>query len=682
MLTREGESLGWVDTGRFAQELSKEACMHAEATLCRRQRNVRTHGYVGAGRSLLPQSQESRAPARAATRRNSMLQRSNAGVAPAPSKPSSHDTLAAAIQRANDYARISVVPPSARSLAHLELTCGAHKKPAVKRPHLDFSDMAAAMLPENADDQNTPRELIQWSTEIRELVEMGARVHAAQVAMAHARKKAAALTDDIFVKADELFRYDPEGRFACRELLLGMAHGAARISEAQAHLEGEMAEFIAMRTRICEPWNCSMRWWSTAGGQVLEDEILRLQRVSESLSRDLCEAMGRSHLEAETNEAERRQLVDELGAMKLEIEVVRSCLTPEYAIIEAKWKEEVEALEARKDAQRMAHERELEKRKQRSQVLDDEVLQLQLLFESSKRDLRRLHDDAGSCEVERQRLVDELGRMKLIVQSAKREIEVVRSCLTPEYAIIEAEWKEEVEALEARKDAQRMAHERELERELKEAKRAHAAEAAAIRITYEAEAKAQDEALRQECADQFQRRLEAKEGECIAIRNEMTRLQSLHAKCLAQGSLEALRRTRIGFSPPPESALLGKARNLILEEALKQPAAHNGQPTPETLSWRGTAHDYEQPGNEFHLMEWERLEPLYAARPKASFRKPPPLSKHLLAYEDAKPMQGCQPEPPHEPPKPWPPNQPRSPACARPHRRAPPSGSRGHHKNA
>ena len=579
MLTREGESLGWVDTGRFAQELSKEACMHAEATLCKRQRNVRTHGYVGAGRSLLPQSQESRAPARAATRRNSMLQRSNAGVAPAPSKPSSHDTLAAAIQRANDYARISVVPPSARSLAHLELTCGAHKKPAVKRPHLDFSDMAAAMLPENADDQNTPRELIQWSTEIRELVEMGARVHAAQVAMAHARKKAAALTDDIFVKADELFRYDPEGRFACRELLLGMAHGAARISEAQAHLEGEMAEFIAMRTRICEPWNCSMRWWSTAGGQVLEDEILRLQRVSESLSRDLCEAMGRSHLEAETNEAERRQLVDELGAMKLEIEVVRSCLTPEYAIIEA-------------------------------------------------------------------------------------------------------EWKEEVEALEARKDAQRMAHERELERELKEAKRAHAAEAAAIRITYEAEAKAQDEALRQECADQFQRRLEAKEGECIAIRNEMKRLQSLHAKCLAQGSLEALRRTRIGFSPPPESALLGKARNLILEEALKQPAAHNGQPTPETLSWRGTAHDYEQPGNEFHLMEWERLEPLYATRPKASFRKPPPLSKHLLAYEDAKPMQGCQPEPPHEPPKPWPPNQPRSPACARPHRRAPPSGSRGHHKNA
>ena len=579
MLTREGESLGWVDTGRFAQELSKEACMHAEATLCKRQRNVRTHGYVGAGRSLLPQSQESRAPARAATRRNSMLQRSNAGVAPAPSKPSSHDTLAAAIQRANDYARISVVPPSARSLAHLELTCGAHKKPAVKRPHLDFSDMAAAMLPENADDQNTPRELIQWSTEIRELVEMGARVHAAQVAMAHARKKAAALTDDIFVKADELFRHDPEGRFACRELLLRMAHGAARISEAQAHLEGEMAEFIAMRTRICEPWNCSMRWWSTAGGQVLEDEILRLQRVSESLSRDLCEAMGRSHLEAETNEAERRQLVDELGAMKLEIEVVRSCLTPEYAIIEA-------------------------------------------------------------------------------------------------------EWKEEVEALEARKDAQRMAHERELERELKEAKRAHAAEAAAIRITYEAEAKAQDEALRQECADQFQRRLEAKEGECIAIRNEMTRLQSLHAKCLAQGSLEALRRTRIGFSPPPESALLGKARNLILEEALKQPAAHNGQPTPETLSWRGTAHDYEQPGNEFHLMEWERLEPLYATRPKASFRKPPPLSKHLLAYEDAKPMQGCQPEPPHEPPKPWPPNQPRSPACARPHRRAPPSGSRGHHKNA
>ena len=481
MLTREGESLGWVDTGRFAQELSKEACMHAEATLCKRQRNVRTHGYVGAGRSLLPQSQESRAPARAATRRNSMLQRSNAGVAPAPSKPSSHDTLAAAIQRANDYARISVVPPSARSLAHLELTCGAHKKPAVKRPHLDFSDMAAAMLPENADDQNTPRELIQWSTEIRELVEMGARVHAAQVAMAHARKKAAALTDDIFVKADELFRYDPEGRFACRELLLGMAHGATRISEAQAHLEGEMAEFIAMRTRICEPWNCSRRWWSTAGGQVLEDEILRLQRVSESLSRDLCEAMGRSHLEAETNEAERRQLVDELGAMKLEIEVVRSCLTPEYAIIEAKWKEEVEALEARKDAQRMAHERELE-------------------------------------------------------------------------------------------------------RELKEAKRAHAAEAAAIRITYEAEAKAQDEALRQECADQFQRRLEAKEGECIAIRNEMTRLQSLHAKCLAQGSLEALRRTRIGFSPPPESALLGKARNLILEEALKQPAAHNGQPTPKTLS--------------------------------------------------------------------------------------------------
>ena len=36
MLTREGESLGWVDTGRFAQELSKEACMHAEATLCKR----------------------------------------------------------------------------------------------------------------------------------------------------------------------------------------------------------------------------------------------------------------------------------------------------------------------------------------------------------------------------------------------------------------------------------------------------------------------------------------------------------------------------------------------------------------------------------------------------------------------------------------------------------------------
>jgi hypothetical protein len=491
-----------------------------------------------------------------------MLHRINAGVEPAISKPSSHEALAVAIQRANDYARISVVPPSARSLAHLEL----HKKPAVQRPHLDFSDMAAAMLPETADDQNTPRELIQWTTELRELVEMGARVHAAQVAMAHARKKAAALTDDTFVKADELFRYDHEGRFACRELLLRMAHGTARISEAQAHLEGEMAGFIVMRTRICEPWNCSRRWWSTAGGQVLEDEILRLQRVSESLSRDLCEVMGRLHLEAETNEAERRQRIDELGAMKREIEVVRSCLTPEYAIIEAKWKEEVEALETRKDAQRITHERELE-----------------------------------------------------------------------------------------------------------EAKRAYAAEVAAIRL----EAEAKDEALRQECADQFQRRLEAKEGECISIRNEMTRLQSLHAKCLAQGSLEALRRTRIGFSPPPESAMLGKARNLILEEAFKQPAAHNGQPTPETLSWRGTAHDYEQPGNEFHLMEWERLEPPYAPRPKTSSRKPPPLSKHLSAYEDAKRVQGCQPEPPHEPPKPLPPNRPRSPACARPHRR-PPSGSRVH----
>ena len=602
-----------------------------------------------------------------------MLHRINAGVEPAISKPSSHEALAVAIQRANDYARISVVPPSARSLAHLEL----HKKPAVQRPHLDFSDMAAAMLPETADDQNTPRELIQWTSELRELVEMGARVHAAQVAMAHARKKAAALTDDTFVKADELFRYDHEGRFACRELLLRMAHGTARISEAQAHLEGEMAGFIVMRTRICEPWNCSRRWWSTAGGQVLEDEILRLQRVSESLSRDLCEVMGRLHLEAETNEAERRQRIDELGAMKREIEVVRSCLTPEYAIIEAKWKEEVEALETRKDAQRMTHERELERElekwKQRSQVLEDEVLRLQLLFESSKRDLGRLHGDAGSREVERQRLVDELSRTKLLVQSVKREIEVVRSCLTPEYAIIEARWKDEVEALETRKDAQRMTHERELE----EAKRAYAAEVAAIRLAYKAEAEAKDEALRQECADQFQRRLEAKEGECISIRNEMTRLQSLHAKCLAQGSLEALRRTRIGFSPPPESAMLGKARNLILEEAFKQPAAHNGQPTPETLSWRGTAHDYEQPGNEFHLMEWERLEPPYAPRPKTSFRKPLPLSKHLSAYEDAKRVQGCQPEPPHEPPKPLPPDRPRSPACARPHRK-PPSGSRVH----
>ena len=182
------------------------------------------------------------------------------------------------------------------------------------------------------------------------------------------------------------------------------------------------------------------------------------------------------------------------------------------------------------------------------------------------------------------------------------------------------------------------------------------------------EEKAQQEDDYRKHAEEVKQLWEEKELECEALRNEMTRLQGLHAECLAEGSLEALRRKQIGFAPPAATALVGKARALIYEEALKQPVAQNGLAKPEAVSWRGTTHDYAQPAKDFHQSEMERPEPTYGPRQKAPFRKPPPAPKPLSAYEEAKLLHGRQPEPP----RPWPHNQPKS-LSPRPRHRPPPT---------
>lgn len=307
---------------------------------------------------------------------NSILQRfGHAGVTP-PSKPSSHEDQAAAVQRAIDAVR------NGMEGSRFGLDFG--EAPNAERSHLEFADLAIALLPENADDQNTPRELIESPPE---LIEMCGRVHAAQLAMTHARAQAATLNDDTFVKSDQLFRYDPEGRSASRGLLLRMARGTARIAEAQAGLEGEMGQFIEMRKRYCDPWR--------QRSQLLELELVRLQREAESARRDLRTVMERLSAGEARHEAERKQLTEDLDAARrlgpLQVDAITAILTPEFLIIEARWREEVEALEARRQAEREAHERELKevKRAHAAELVA----------------VRRAHADEMAAKAEEQRLV-------------------------------------------------------------------------------------------------------------------------------------------------------------------------------------------------------------------------------------------------------------------------------------
>ena len=99
--------------------------------------------------------------------------------------------------------------------------------------------------------------------------------------------------------------------------------------------------------------------------------------VSESLNRALREAIEKLHANEAKSEAERQALLAELNAIKLllegfmkgaqlELETVIKCFTWQtrdlefqVSIIAAKWREEVEALEAQMEAQRVELKREM-----------------------------------------------------------------------------------------------------------------------------------------------------------------------------------------------------------------------------------------------------------------------------------------------------------------------------------
>jgi len=511
---------------------------------------------------------------------NAILQRfGHAGVTP-PAAKRTHADQAAAIQRAIDAARHAMDDPT--------YSLDFDDAPTIEHAQLEFADLAAALLPENADDQNTPRELIESPPE---LIESGGRVHAAQLAMTHARAQAAALNDDTFVKADQLFKYDAEGRSACRGMLLRMARGTARIAEAQAALEGEMASFVEMRKRYCDPWRERC--------QLLENEITRHQRAAESARRELRLALERTREETLRGEVERRRLSEALESAKratrLEVDAVTRTLTPEYAQIESQWRAEVEAVEERAVAARVAHEEALEEGR--------------LAHAAEVAAMRRAHqaEVAAMAEAHQWQLEAQLEDFASTIEQLRE----AREALPP----LEAE------------------------------------------VTRVLEEKALLEEAHRKQAEEMQIRWEHKEVECEALRVEMARLQALHAECLAAGSLEALRRKQIGFAPPPATALVGKARTMIYEEALKQPASPTGLAKPEAVSWRGTAHDYQQLAKDFHASEWQRAEPPYGPRhPPAhppAHRKPPASPRPPSVYEEARRLHGRQPEPP----RPWPHNQ-------------------------
>ena len=581
---------------------------------------------------------------------NSMLQRfAHAGIVVAPQKPSPDGDYAAAIQRSNDYARNSLVDPT-YSLEEL------HTEPKV---HFELSDLAAALLFENADDPSVPGELIKSPTE---LIEKGGRVHAAQLAMADARDQAAAMNDDTFVKAEWFFRHDAEARSACRGLLLRMARPLVRITEAQARLEGEMGQFIAMRKRYCDPWKQRC--------QLLEDENVRLQKVSESLSRDLREAIEKLHANEAKSEAERQALLAELNAIKLllegfmkgaqlELETVIKCFTWQtrdlefqVSIIAAKWREEVEALEAQMEAQRVELTREMHElriRARTSRLMELAALESRLVGELRKQCERRLE---AKAEEHRLAMREATEALQISLASARKETEQARK---ETEQVRQQALKEAEQALQEFNEYTTFLADKLLRAEDEKARQ-------------EEEHRKQCEEL-QRPIDELRRLLEEKGRESMALRHEMARLQSLFREVLAEGSLEPLRRKQVGFTPLPETALLGKARLLILEEALKLPAAFNGHPQPAAVSWRGTTHDYQRPGTEFHQDEWERPVPTYAPRPNPipnPSRKPPPLFKQSPAH-DGQRLHGHQPEPPTSPPH----NQPKSPS--RPRHQAPPA---------